>query len=359
MISGSLDVLPLTAAGADARFAAAWDALAEAYGDIYYRRDYLSAAALNESGETLVALWRGVDGAVLYPIVCRPLDGLPVPARLTHGRCDLVTPFEYGGPLVVPSTDAAGAAARLRAGYDRAFAAWCADRRVVAEFIRFHPLLGAQQGWDDTYTLRTSAANVVLDLAKDDDTLLADMRSATRRAVRASEHRGVEVRELEAAAPFAALYHAGMDRLGAAPQYYFPPAYFDALRRLDGAALLAAWSDRGQLAGVAAFIAGRRFAHYHLGATDRSLSSLRPMNALFFAAARRFRARGCRWLHLGSAAGSQVGLRSFKEGFSTDRRDYAVGTRIHDAATYRALADAAGAGAGGFFPAYRAMAQAA
>jgi len=349
-VTGGLEVVPLAAAGPG--FAAAWDALVEAHGDVYYRRDYLAVAQLNESAPVLLALFRGDAGAVLYPVVRRPLAALDLPASLTDGRCDLVTPYEYGGPLLAPSS-APDAAERLRANFDQAFSGWCRETGVVAEFIRFHPLLATQRGWSGHYDLRPSAANVVLDLSRDEETLLAGMASATRRAVRAAGNRGVALREIDAAT-FAKLYLAGMQRLGAAPQYYFPTPYFAALQDLEGATMLGAFGDDGALAGVAAFIAGREFAHYHLGAADRAQTRLRPMNALFFGAISWARARGCRWLHLGGGAKNQAGLRSFKEGFSAERRDYVVGTRVWDQAAYHALAMASG-GDGGFFPTYRAQ----
>jgi len=353
MTAGNLQVLSLAAAAANAAFASAWDGLAAAHGDAYYRRDYLAAVEPTEPGRIMLALYRGDAGAVLYPVGLRPLEALPLPGALTRGRFDLLTHHEYGGPLVVGNDDSA-----LRPAFDRAFTQWCGDIGVVAEFVRFHPVLATQRGWESAYETRLSCTNIMLDLALDDAALLADMRGTTRRAIQSGERRGLRIADLtpETAPRFSNLYRRNMDRLAARAEYYFGDAHFVRLAGLAGTAtLLGAEAADGTLAGAASFLSASGIAHYHLSAADRAMSRLSPLNALIFHAAGRLRAQGVRWLHLGGAAKSQPGLRAFKEGFSSLRRDYAIGTRVHDAARYAALRDAAAVAEGRFFPAYRAM----
>lgn len=351
MTAAGLQVLSLEAAASDLHFAATWDGLAAAHGDVYYRRDYLAVAELNEPGRIMLALYRNDRGSVIYPVGLRSLEALPLPTTLTRGRFDLLTHHEYGGPLVIGAGDA------LRRSFDRAFAQWCGDTGVVAEFVRFHPVLENQRGWESCYTIRQSCANVMLDLERDDASLLAGMRGNTRRAILAAERRDLRITHLapETAPRFGELYRRNMDRLSARPEYYFDDTYFTRLAKLDCATLLAAEDTDGTLAGAANFLAVSGVAHYHLSTADRRMSRLNPLNALIFHAAQQLRAKGIRWLHLGGAAKSQPGLRAFKDGFSQLRRDYVVGTRIHDVARYDALRDAAAVAEGRFFPAYRAM----
>jgi serine/alanine adding enzyme len=354
MTAGNLQVLSLAAAAGDASFAAAWDGLAAAYGDAYYRRDYLAAVEPTEPGQIMLALYRDDGGAVLYPVGRRPLEALPLPSALTRDRFDLLTHHEYGGPLVISDDDKSA----LRCAFDHAFIQWCGDIGVVAEFVRFHPVLATQRGWESAYATRLSCTNIMLDLALDDAALLADMRGTTRRAIQSGERRGLRITTLtpETAPRFSGLYQKNMDRLAARAEYYFGDDHFVRLAKLAGTAtLLAAEDAGGALAGAASFLAASGIAHYHLSAADRAMSRLSPLNALIFHAAGQLRSQGIRWLHLGGAAKSQPGLRAFKEGFSSLRRDYAIGTRVHDAARYNALRDAAAVAEGRFFPAYRAM----
>jgi hypothetical protein len=329
-----------------------WDALAVAAGDVYYQRDYLRAAALHEAGELCLVHYRSDCGAVLYPLVRRSLETLPLPGPLTRSRFDLTTPYEYGGPLLICEP---AAEQSVRAGFLRTFDAWCRDTGVISEFVRFDPLLAAHSGWGDAYDLRPCGRNVVIDLSQDDAALLAQMRGAARRAVLAAQRRGCRVEHTSArSGDFASLYRASLGRLGAGAHYYFSVDYFADLAALGGEDRLAvALSPNGEIAGVALFVVGRQFAHYHLAAVDRAMGSLNPGHLLIYEAARRLRDSGRRWLHLGGAAASQSGLRAFKESFSPDRVDYVVGTRVHDALTYRALAEAASAVGERFFPAYR------
>src|SRR5580698_1475105 len=100
MISARLRVEPLASIEPGENFAQTWDRCARAFGDIYYERGYLAAAALNEAGTVELALFEHGNGTVLYPFVRRPLE---IPDRF-----DLVTPYEYGGPLAIGSDESGG-----------------------------------------------------------------------------------------------------------------------------------------------------------------------------------------------------------------------------------------------------------
>ena len=357
MISARLRVEPLSAVQPGESFAETWDRCARAFGDVYYERGYLRVAALNEAGPVELALFEHGAGTMLYPFVRRPLEALGNPGG--GARFDLVTPYEYGGPLPVAPEDG-GARALLQGAFAKAFSEWCRDSGVVSEFVRFHPLLANHRGAEQHYDLRFCCANVVIYLAQDDEAMLAAMRSSARRAVHAAARRGCRVARLPAtpaeAARFGALYRSSMDRLGARQEYYFSDGYFAALAGIGNVApLFAAVTEEGDLAAASVGVAGRRFAHHHLTGADRRFNDLKPANLLVFELARHFREQGCRLLHLGGAAASQPGIKAFKEGFSPDRRDYFVGCRIFNVAAYRALSAQRGIDPdeAGHFPAYR------
>ena len=102
-----------------------------------------------------------VHGGVLHAFLVRPLP---------DGACDLTTPYGYGGPQ--------GAGSAWRAP----FRAACAERRVVSEFVRFHPLRANHEGAGDV-DLRHVQDTVTVDVQQDDDGLMAQMASAGRTAV--------------------------------------------------------------------------------------------------------------------------------------------------------------------------------
>lgn len=361
---GDLRLCPLARLEGEPAIARLWDEVVRERGDVYYERSYLRAAAAGERGRIMLALYECPDGAVVYPFVRRPLDELAF-GDDSAGRCDIITPYEYGGPLI--HADGEGTVEVVRAGFAATFADYCRDAGVVSEFVRFHPLLKTQRGWETCFDVRLSARNVVVDLGVSQEALFAGYNRRTRRNVRLASRRGARV-ERAARTPgdvlrFMEIYLATMERRGAQPFYYFTPPYFERLAALpaDKISLYFAREPGGEVISAALFLHDGRYAHYHLGGRLAAHSRLCANSLLFHTAALEMRAAGRRLLHLGGAGGDQRGLETFKAGFSGNGVDYFVGRRIHDADTYRALVRArathAGDGGevaeGGFFPAYR------
>jgi len=312
---------------------------------MYHEISYLQIAALHEEGEIVLCVYRHPKGVVIYPFVLRPMPfGMP--------GYDIITPYEYGGPLV-QAVDAQA----VRAGFREAFAGYCRSQGIVSEFVRFNPLLRNQEGWGGFYELRKCCDNVVIDLSKDEDMILAGYRNSTRYNVRIACKRGVRVERSANPCLFVDIYHRAMDRVNAAPFYYFSDAYFERLVDLDSVSLYFARDGDGRVISAALFLHSRRYVHYHLSATATGVNRLAPGSLLLHSVALDMQRAGKKYLHLGGAAASQEGLLRFKRGFSGDRRGYYVGRRVQDLAKYEAAQaawDAANPGKStDYFPGYR------
>ena len=51
---------------------------------------------------------------------------------------DFVTPYGYGGPLITEVED--GAKEQLVKAFYEEFSRYCAEQKIVSEFVRFHPI---------------------------------------------------------------------------------------------------------------------------------------------------------------------------------------------------------------------------
>lgn len=113
--------------------------------DIYYSCEYLVSALKLDPGQA--ALFYFVDdsgeGEVAYPFIKRELreEGF-----LFY---DVTTPFGYGGPLLKVKGDGYKLAANFLAG----FSEYCQAEKIVAEFIRFHPLMNNAEFFKDELDL--------------------------------------------------------------------------------------------------------------------------------------------------------------------------------------------------------------
>jgi hypothetical protein len=275
-------------------------------------------------------------------------------------RCDVITPYGYGGPLC--SADDPERRHVLVREFDRQFRALCRRRGAVSEFIRFHPLLATHRGVDGELDLVRRGETVWLEISTDEERVMAAMSPAARNKVRRARRDGVVVRAEAGPAAiriFTGLYHETLDRLAAPSSYYFPERYFERLSHLLGPAceILIAWRDRSPLwAGM--FLREGELLHYHLSGSAAGGRIPGVNNLGLLEAAVRGAARGARIFHLGGGVGSRPdSLFAFKASVGDRRAEYWTGQRIFDPVSYAQLCEARGKSAatnGSYFPAYRA-----
>lgn len=357
---GRPDVELLAARGADAE---RWrDVLRRCpRRDVYYSPEY--ALAAESVGETAaVAVMECGGDAIVHPVMIRDLSDLPGvgPATAPDARCDLITPYGYGGPLC--SADDPMRRDALMREFDRQFRALCRRRGAVSEFIRFHPLLATHRAMAGDLDLVRRGETVWLEISTDEERVMTTMSSAARNRARRARRDGVVVRAQagpDAIRIFTALYHGTLDRLAAPSSYYFPERYFERLSDLLGPAceILVASRDGSPLwAGI--FLQEGELLHYHLSASAPGAQPPGVNNLGLLEAAVRGAARGARIFHLGGGVGSRAdSLFAFKASIGDRRAEYWTGQRVFDPVSYGRLCEAHGkvpATSGSYFPAYRA-----
>jgi hypothetical protein len=257
-----------------------------------------------------------------------PLHLAPVPETDWQ---DAQSAYGYGGPLA--STDEPGFLDRAW----RAYLDWCRERRVLVEFVRFHPL--AENWRYHRGEVRDNRQTVWVDLTLDD--LLGSYQTLRRRQVRKALQSGLRVSWDEGdgfLAQFLPLYESMLRRNSADEFYAFPAAYYEAVLGLDVVQRAVCW--RGEEAVAAGlFFAGPEVFEYHLGAASDAGQQLGAMTLLLHEAAVRARGLGCRRYHLGGGTdGSPKNpLLFFKSGFSSRRAAFRTGSHAHDAVGYGQL----------------------
>ena len=322
-----------------------WDELLERLGcsDAYLLRGYAESSCVLEAARPVLLHVSDGGGDVVFPLLVRALP--------TGGRCDVTTPYGYGGPVATGAQPPTGLFWQL-------YEDWCAANEIVTTFIRFHPLYANQRRVDPSVRVERLAGTVGWRLDLPD--LLTAMHRGHRRACRKAERAGVCVSARESPADlseFAALYEVTMHRLDARDFYLFPPRYWDVVSaRLDGHVVVFEAEEGGEVLASALCLATPPWLHYHLGASAERGRAVGANNLLFYEAARWARDRGYDRFHLGGGVGGRDdSLLTFKRRFDPEGGllEFAVGKVVHDAAAYRALTGREAEDLDGFFPAYR------
>ena len=315
--------------------ASRWDSTLEELGvaDAYLLRAYVEASCVLDPGRAVLLR----EGDVVFAAIER---GIP-----ESDRRDMTTPYGYGGPAGPGDAKS----------FSRAYAEWCAERRVVTTFMRFHPLL-ENVGLAPDGTVKERLADTATWPLEGD--LEQGMHSMHRRGAKKAEKAGVQVQVNVGPtdlSTFVGLYEAAMKRRDADDYYLFPEQYWTALPGLGDRLVRMDATLDGELVASQLLLATRPWLHYHLGAASDAGFEVGASKLLFLEAARWGKELLFVELHLGSGlGGSEDSLWEFKQRLSpAPGRPFWIGKLVHDEAAYRELG---GSGTDGFFPVYRAPA---
>jgi hypothetical protein len=326
--------------------------------DFYHLPGYAELCAKRVGGDALGAHISAAEGELFVPLVRQA-----IPSQLLDGWFDVSSPYGYPGPLLRFEEKVTSAARDRFVG--RALESLCdelRERRILTAFLRLHPLLTEPiEPFARVGQLVLHGRTVAIDLTMTETEIWHQVRPNHRTGI----HRGIRLghrverdvgwTHLE---QFASIYRATMDRVHAAPNYYFDVRHFEELRAALGPErlhLFMVLDDEQALAG-ALFTEVSGIVQFHLGGTRSDSLRLHPHKLLYLSVARWAKGRGNRVLHLGGGvAGFEDSLYHFKAGFSHVRRPFYTWRRVLDSQLWSSIASdpASVAEASSFFPTYR------
>ncbi|NPV89925.1 MAG: hypothetical protein HPY50_04015 [Firmicutes bacterium] len=244
---------------------------------------------------------------------------------------DIQSPYAYGGPL--SSTHDPGFLFEAW----RQYKDWCRENSVLAEFIRFHPLIANWSFFPGEVRFMRETVWIDLEPNQPGLTYSPRVRTAIRKAI--SNHLEVRwVADVGSYGGFAALYNDFMKQLGADEFYRFPAGYFQKLREWQSSYLAIAFKD-GKNLGTALFLRESNIMEYHLAVSNSDGKKWNASNLILDQAVHLAKELGCRVLHLGGGTDNRPenSLLFFKSGFSPRRASFQIGKMIHAPERYEAM----------------------
>lgn len=316
-----------------------WDSIVKSFSnwDVYYLCGYARSLEIHEKSRALLIEFTFGPERLCYPVMEKDIAQAPEFQRLLPGNTwfDWETPYGYGGPLAEgPLSEAA-----QQAFLDEMLAV-CRERRVVTQFLRFHPLLQNQAVLGGAVQYKALKNTIFMDLA-DEETLFRQLDSKNRNMVRKAQKSGVTIfmDHGEHLPDFLDIYHETMDRAHAEPYYYFESEYYETLRNaLDKHILFFYAVQRGQIIAASIFLWNEHFMHYHLSGGRTAFRQYAPTNLLIYEAACWGARHGIPYLHLGGGTGSRDSLFAFKRQFNRDGEvPFYIGRTIMNRGAYQEL----------------------
>jgi hypothetical protein len=304
--------------------------------DVYFLPEYHRLYEINGDGTARAFVAEQGDSLFFYPLFVRPIERVGAEV-LPDPWYDAETVTGYTGPLST-TTDAAF----LGRAWE-AFAAWCAESRVIAEFVRFNPFAENHRYVDDSYNVVIDRDLVGVKLDCTEEELWENYAPGQRTKVRKGLKSGLVCEEVplpEGLGEFRRIYDRVMERVGASEYYHYPDAFFDYLcSALAGHVVLLCVRDEDRTVASTLFLFHGGQIHSYLGGGDPDYSKTRPENLLYHTAAVWGLRRGLRRLHFGGGrtAKPDDSLLRFKLSISRLRFPYRLGRRVRNRDAYEEL----------------------
>lgn len=326
-MSGKIFVLD----SSDSRWDTFFEKMPVNYKDIYFSRWYYQLEEIAGHGVAKLFVYEDVDNFALYPFLINPV---PASYGLSENYFDIETAYGYGGPILTSKDPV------FIEGFEDSFLNYCLENNIIAEFIRFHPLIENHTIFKEKIHPEHNRTTVWLDLTKGEDRLwMEDVSSRYRNKIRGCVKNGLTSFESKDFSDFKRLYYETMDRDNANRFYYFGDEYFEKLLQNEKCFVLYIVDKDMQIIAGSILMYSDEYIHYHLGASLSSALPLHPNNMMLWEGAKAGIKFGCKKYHLGGGLTDSADdtLFQFKRGFSKNFADFYIGKRIHNKDIYEKI----------------------
>ncbi len=323
--------------------------------DIYFEPKYGKLYEKIENGKCEVFKYESDLGSIQHMFIKRK-----IPIEIDDKEYfDIVTPYGYGGPVILNYVD--DKRNKLIEEFINSFKDYCSNNNIVSEFIRFHPVIGNANDFNDYYDISYIRNTVGTNLMDFDDPFQSEFSKSCRKRIRKAMKAGVSYRITEKPkdiGKFKEIYYSTMDRNNASNYYYFDDHYFDlCLKYFKNNLLLVEAIYKEQTIAMGFYFIYKYYIHIHLSGTLTEFLNLSPAYILRYAVTEWGKEKGFKLIHHGGGRTNDPNdsLYQFKKRFgnNTDFKFY-IGKKIWDLKNYKELCKVKKVDRNiDYFPAYR------
>lgn len=323
------------------------------YPDIYFEPDYARLYETEDS-KTVEYRFEGEYGVITNLFLKRSIK---IPLDDGSRYYDIITPYGYGGPVIHSTSDKE----KLIEAYMEDFSRYTRQENIVAEFVRFHPIIGNGVDFLDAYNAIYDRKTVGTNLRYEDvigTEFSKHRRKDIRRILKNPDIRYEVDEHPETLDDFVEIYYSTMERDGADDYYYFKPAYFQQMLDRFGNHITTGKVFLGdRLIAMGLYFRYGKYLHAHLSGTLSEYLEYSPAYILKYALALYGHEKGYELIHYGggSSRSEENSLYRFKREFGKNTTfDFYIAKKVWNESAYRRICEAVGADRNAeFFPAYR------
>lgn len=316
------------------------------YPDIYYFPQWSELNSVLDGGTAEHYEFQCDYGQIYYPYIKKKIS-----TKVNNQTFyDTVTPYGFNGPVVIAADDKE----KLLEEFEKNFNSYCADKHIVAEYVRFSPWLKNHEDFEKYYSLKHNNQTLFIDLKKDFFT--EEYSHSCRNNIRKAAKNSITVKfdyEGDTLKEFIKLYDKMAVKNSVSSYYSFDEMYFkNTMDKMKGNIFIIYAVFEGIIISSAMCLHHDKYLHYHLMGNDYEYITLGANSLLCHEAAKWGQEHGMSEFHLGGAFSES--LLRFKKNFTrTGFLDFYVGKRIRDRCSYNSLIELLGRNSSGYFPEYR------
>lgn len=298
--------------------------------DVYFTPEYYSLYEAYGDGEAQCFVFEKDGALALYPFLKNPIT--PLGYQLDQEYYDIQGAYGYNG-LITNNTDK-----DFLGQFWAAFDEWCQQNNIVAEFMRFHPLMKNHLLGEEHYKLIHDRNTVYLDLTQSEDNIFAGFDKGTRQHIRKSAM-SIEIRPVERTEEnvqiFYRIYRENMEHVNSIPYLFFNLQHFRNMFQQENIEFFIAWQNDTPIACYSGLVSEEYYGNYlRASLTDYNRTGVNPL--MYWSMIRSAKAHGCHYVHFGGGTSGDPNnsLLHYKMNFSKTLSEFWIGKKVHNQTIY-------------------------
>ena len=298
--------------------------------DVYFTPEYYSLYEAYGDGEAQCFVFEKDGELALYPFLKNPITTLGY--ELDKEYYDIQGAYGYNG--LISSTDNR----EFVEAFWKEFDLWCQDNNIVAEFMRFHPIMKNHLLGEGHFKLIHDRNTVYLDLTQSEEDIFAGFDKGTRQHIRKAA-KSIEIRPAErneeSVQIFNRIYRENMEHVNSIPYLFFNLQHFRNMFQQDNIEFFIAWQDDTPIACYSGLVSEEYYGNY-LRASLTEYNRTGVNTLMYWSMIQSAKAHGCHYVHFGGGTSGdpENSLLHYKMNFSKTLSEFWIGKKVHNQEVY-------------------------
>lgn len=299
--------------------------------DIYFTPEYYELYEKNCDGKAKCFVFEKDGDIALYPFLINSVNELGY--KLDDEYYDIQGAYGYDGVIASSYDD------EYIHEFFKEFNKFCINNNIIAEFTRFHPLLGNNQFSSKELDIIYDRKTVYIRLDQGYNNIFNNEFSSNNRNMirKGAKTLYCEIGQShEALNKFIKIYKQTMNRIDADSYYLFSDEYFESILNKHMYIINSYDKISDELFGSMILMIYKKYAHYHLSGRSKNCENNAVNNYMLNEAIKFSINKGCKFFHFGggNTSNNNDGLLKFKKKFSKNYGNFYIGKKIHNRKIY-------------------------